>query len=56
MDSKTFCANYPRRATKQPEADLADCEMTVLGDLAEIGLWIDRSMGAFAAQGLSYSE
>ena len=56
MGFKTFCANYPRWANKQPESDLADCEMTVLGDLAEIGLGIDRLVGAFAAQGLSFLE
>ena len=35
MDFKAFCANYPRWAGKQPEADLADSELTLLGDIAE---------------------
>ena len=51
MDFGAFCAHYPRWAGKQPEGDLADSELTLLGDLAEVGLGVDRLVGVFAAGG-----
>ena len=56
MDFKAFCANYSRWAGKQSEADLADCELTLLGDIAEVGLGIDRLVGVFASGGINLPE
>ena len=56
MDFGAFCSHYPRWAGKQPEGELADSELTLLGDLAEAGLGVDRLVGVFAAGGVNLSE
>ena len=56
VDFAVFCANYSRWANKQLKSDLADSELTLSGDIGEIGLGVDRLVGVFAARGIKLSE